>query len=48
MASVNDAYIGPIELDEVPELVAALRGGREPLPDKALLRRPCADPGARS
>jgi NADH-quinone oxidoreductase subunit E len=48
MASVNGAYIGPIELDEVPELVAALRAGREPLPDKALLRRPCADPGARS
>ncbi len=43
MASVNGAYIGPIELGEVPELVTALREGREPLPDKALLRRPSAD-----
>jgi NADH-quinone oxidoreductase subunit E len=43
MASVNGAYIGPIELDEVPELISALRAGREPLPDKALLRRPSAD-----
>jgi len=46
MASVNNAYLGPIELDEVPDLIAALREGREPLPDKALLRRACADPGA--
>jgi NADH-quinone oxidoreductase subunit E len=43
MASVNGAYIGPIELDEVPALVAALRDGREPLPAKALLKRLCAD-----
>jgi NADH-quinone oxidoreductase subunit E len=43
MASINGAYIGPIELREVPELIAALREGREPLPDKALLKRPSAD-----
>jgi NADH-quinone oxidoreductase subunit E len=43
MASVNGAYLGPIELHEVPELIAALRDGREPLPDKALLKRPSAD-----
>jgi NADH-quinone oxidoreductase subunit E len=42
MASVNGAYVGPIELDEVPALVAALREGREPLPEKHLLRRPTA------
>jgi NADH-quinone oxidoreductase subunit E len=46
MASVNGVYIGPIARDEVPEVIAALREGREVLPDKHLVRRPVADPNA--
>ncbi len=43
MASVNGVYVGPIALDEVPELVAQLKGGEDVLPDKQLARRPTAD-----
>jgi NADH-quinone oxidoreductase subunit E len=46
MASVNGVYVGPISRDEVPEVIAALREGREVLPDKHLVRRPVADPNA--
>ena len=46
MASVNGEYIGPIALDEVPELVRQVRAGEEPWPAKQLGRRPCADPKA--
>jgi NADH-quinone oxidoreductase subunit E len=46
MASVDGVYVGPIELDEVPELVAQIRAGAEPLPDKQLIRRQTADPHA--
>jgi NADH-quinone oxidoreductase subunit E len=46
MASVNGVYVGPIARDEVPEVIAALREGREVLPDKQLVRRPVADPEA--
>jgi NADH-quinone oxidoreductase subunit E len=46
MASVNGVYVGPITRDEVPEVIAALREGREVLPDKHLVRRPVADPNA--
>ena len=46
MASVNGEYVGPIALDEVPELVRQVRAGEEPLPAKQLTRRPCADPKA--
>ena len=48
MASINGVYVGPIELDEVPELVEQIRAGAEPLPAKQLIRRPCADPEAAS
>ncbi|MEY2457690.1 MAG: NADH-quinone oxidoreductase subunit [Acidimicrobiaceae bacterium] len=46
MASVNGVYIGPIARDEVPEVIAALREGRDVLPDKHLVKRPVADPEA--
>jgi NADH-quinone oxidoreductase subunit E len=46
MASVNGIYVGPITRDEVPEVIAALREGREVLPGKHLVRRPVADPAA--
>jgi len=44
MASVDGIYVGPIELDEVPELVGQIREGTPPLPEKQLLRRLSADP----
>jgi NADH-quinone oxidoreductase subunit E len=43
MVSVNDVYIGPIELDEVDELLDDVRNGRDPLPRKQLRLRPSAD-----
>jgi NADH:ubiquinone oxidoreductase subunit E len=46
MASVEGVYVGPIDLEEVPELIAQVRRGEEPLPAKQLRRRPSADPGA--
>jgi NADH-quinone oxidoreductase subunit E len=48
MASVNGAYVGPLELADAATLVADLRAGREVLADKQLLKRKCADPGAAS
>jgi NADH-quinone oxidoreductase subunit E len=44
MASINGVYVGPISRDEVPEVIAAMREGREVLPGKHLVRRPVADP----
>jgi NADH-quinone oxidoreductase subunit E len=46
MASVDGVYVGPIELDEVPELVEDIRAGRPPLPAKQLARRASVDPNA--
>jgi NADH:ubiquinone oxidoreductase subunit E len=48
MASVNGVYVGPVTRDEVPEVLAALREGREVLPDKHLVNRPVADPNAQT
>jgi NADH:ubiquinone oxidoreductase subunit E len=48
MASVNGAYVGPLELSDAETIVAQLRSGEEVLPDKQLLRRPVADPRAAS
>jgi len=48
MASVDGVYIGPIDLDEVPELLEQVRDGRPPLPAKQLIRRASTDPGANS
>jgi NADH-quinone oxidoreductase subunit E len=45
MASVNGAYVGPLALADVPQLLDDVRAGREVLPEKQLARRPCADPG---
>ncbi len=43
MASVDGVYVGPIALDEVPTLVAQVRAGSPPLPDKQLRRRAIAE-----
>jgi NADH-quinone oxidoreductase subunit E len=43
MASVNQTYIGPLEHDDCQTLVAQLREGGEPLPDKQLHTRPIAE-----
>jgi NADH-quinone oxidoreductase subunit E len=47
MASVNGAYVGPLEVADAETIVAQLRAGEEVLPDKQLLKRPVADEGAR-
>ena len=46
MASVDGVYVGPIALDDVPELIGQVKAGEEPLPDKQLRKRASADPGA--
>ena len=46
MASVDGVYVGPVDLDEVPILVAQIREGIPPLPNKQLRRRKSTDPGA--
>jgi NADH-quinone oxidoreductase subunit E len=48
MASVDGAYVGPLTLQDVPQLLEDIRAGREVLPEKQLARRPCADPGGSS
>jgi NADH-quinone oxidoreductase subunit E len=48
MASVNGAYVGPLEPADAETIVAQLRAGEEVLPDKQLLRRKVADPRAAS
>jgi NADH-quinone oxidoreductase subunit E len=44
MISVDGEYVGPVTLDEVPELVQQIRDGAEPLPGKQLRRRRSVDP----
>jgi NADH-quinone oxidoreductase subunit E len=46
MASVNDIYVGPIALDDVPTLVEQIRNGVPPLPGKQLHLRKSTDPNA--
>jgi NADH-quinone oxidoreductase subunit E len=46
MASVDGVYVGPLEIADVPRLLNDIRAGRDVLPDKQLVRRPCADAGA--
>jgi NADH:ubiquinone oxidoreductase subunit E len=36
MASVNGRYIGPLDAGDAPEIVAAIREGRTPLPGRGL------------
>jgi NADH:ubiquinone oxidoreductase subunit E len=42
MASVDERYLGPLEIADADAIATALRAGDEPLPDKHLLRRPAA------
>ncbi len=46
MASVNGVYVGPLSIDDVPQLLEDIRAGQPVLPEKQLARRVCADPEA--
>jgi NADH-quinone oxidoreductase subunit E len=46
MASVDGVYVGPLSVEDVHRLLEDVRAGRDVLPDKQLMRRPCADPKA--
>jgi NADH-quinone oxidoreductase subunit E len=46
MASVDGVYVGPLTLEDVPQLLEDVRAGREVLPEKQLVRRAVADPRA--
>jgi NADH-quinone oxidoreductase subunit E len=48
MASVDGIYVGPLTLDDVPQLLADIRKGGPVLPEKQLARRLVADPHANS
>ena len=48
MASIDGDYVGPIRIDEVPGVVAAIRAGEEVLPDRQLKNRKSVDPNAAS
>ncbi len=44
MASVDDKYIGPIAISEVPSILDAVRSGEDPLPEKQLRNRRTSNP----
>ena len=47
MASVDDVYVGPVELDDVRDACRADPGGRRSrCPEKQILRRKSVDPNA--
>jgi NADH-quinone oxidoreductase subunit E len=48
MASVDGVYVGPLSLDDVPQLLDDARSGGPVLPDKQLATRLVADPHANS
>ena len=48
MASIDGNYVGPIALDEVPDVIEAVRRGEEPLPERQLKNRKSVDPNAAS
>ncbi len=48
MASVDGVYVGPLSIDDVPQLLDDARSGRPVLPDKQLATRLVADPHANS
>jgi NADH-quinone oxidoreductase subunit E len=48
MASVDGVYVGPLQIEDVPALLADVREGRPVLPDKQLARMLVADPLANS
>jgi NADH:ubiquinone oxidoreductase subunit E len=43
MASVDGVYVGPLSIDDVPQLLDDLRAGRPVLAEKQLAKRACAD-----
>jgi len=43
MASVDGVYVGPLSIQDVPQLLDDLRSDRPVLPEKQLARRACAD-----
>jgi NADH-quinone oxidoreductase subunit E len=43
MASVDGVYVGPLSIEDVPQLLDDLRSDRPVLPQKQLARRVCAD-----
>jgi NADH-quinone oxidoreductase subunit F len=46
MASVDGTYVGPLTPEDLPQLLAEVRGGGPVLADKQLAGRPVADPDA--
>jgi NADH:ubiquinone oxidoreductase subunit E len=48
MASVDGVYVGPLSIDDVPQLLDDARSGRPVLPDKQLAPRLVVDPHANS
>jgi NADH:ubiquinone oxidoreductase subunit E len=48
MASVDGVYVGPLSVDDVPQLLEDIRAGHPVLPEKQLARRLVADPHANS
>lgn len=46
MASVDGVYVGPLTVEDVPQLLDDVRNGRDVLPEKQLVRRAVADPRA--
>ena len=42
MVSIDETYVGPLELGDAATAIEQLRGGAEPLPEKALTKRPAA------
>lgn len=48
MVSVDGVYVGPVEGDDVGLLAGQIKSGEEPLPDRQLIKRKVADPGANS
>jgi NADH-quinone oxidoreductase subunit E len=46
MVSADGVYVGPVTLDEVPELIAQVRANEAPLPAKQLGARRSTDPHA--
>ena len=46
MASVDDRYVGPVALEDVPTMIEQIRLGVEVLPEQQIIRRKSVDPNA--
>lgn len=46
MASVDDVFVGPLALDDVPAMVEQIRAGADVLPEKQIINRKSVDPKA--